>query len=192
MSRLPEWQGGASILGGRVAAFAAVEDDPGENTSGALRVSVSNAAGQIETGERVNVSAGSSLWRESIALSYMAEDPRDIRPDLLLFVAARDVSRYPKLLEYGCNYLGYCLAMHGREIAEAVLESATTDALGVMLLRRAPATVRVRAAHHRMRAAEYGLLRRKAVEVFRRRYREATERYIQALAGVENTRNPAE
>lgn len=180
------------MLGGRVVAFAATEEDAGENTGGTLRVSVSNASGQVETGERVNVSAGSSLWRESVALSYMAEDPRDIRPDLLLFVAAQDASRFPKLFEYGRNYLGYCLAMHGRTIDEAALASAAIDALAIVLSRKAPMTVRERALNHRLRAAEYGLLRRRAVELFRKRYREATDRYVQALAGVGQTRDPAE
>lgn len=192
MTRLAEWQGGPSSLcrAGSTVTKGQVGAD-GAPKAESMRVSASGPSGQIDTGAVITVSAG-SLWKEAAALSFMSAGPQDIRPDLLLYVVAQDSSRFPRLLAYGCNYLRHCLQLHDQAVPEVALHAAASDALMIMLTRVAPFSIRQRALTLQMRSAEFGLLRRRALNLFRSRYREATERYVQALVGVSSTLDPAD
>lgn len=189
MTRLPQWQGGPSSLGGGVGIASGV-DEEGQWRADALQVSAYGAAGQAETGQAVSIAAG-GLWREATALALMTEGPHDIRPDILLYVAAQDDARFERLATYGCNYLFADQDARGEYLSAEVIEVAVGDALQILQQRRAALTIRQRALELGIRAATFGHIRRRAVRLFQRRYREAAERYSEALLGVVHTRKPA-
>ena len=188
MTRLGSWAGGAGALHDPAGILESAREDA-SFLDGALPVHRSSSAGQHATSLQF-APAGVSIAKDAMALSFMAQGPHDIRPDLLLYVVAKDRTRLPRLFEYGCNYLAAWAARRGLKVTEDVLQVCTVDALAILADRTAPYSVRTRAAELHVRASTLGAVRRCAVSAFTSRYREAVEAYINASLGVGDTRDP--
>lgn len=115
------------------------------------------------------------------ALGYalITKDRRDVRPDLLRLLWDRDMRTLPKLIGYGRDYLHGS----GHDRSSDALEAAAADALLIMVqghrrgLRARYPTLRIRETQFRLHHGGFGLLRKAALQAFRRRYQEACERF---------------
>lgn len=118
-----------------------------------------------------------SLSSEAAALSFMSHGPHDVRPQLLLALFGQAQPAIFACLVHGVLYLQAWCATSRMFAGEAAIQAAAADALSVIYRRRACMPSDSRAKTLGMRAESYRRLRTVMLTMYRRRLREACERF---------------